>query len=173
MITRLCIVGYSLGTAATSHDGLVLLLDDADLQVVECPPAVNLRDTRVCHEYSNSGLPKTCKHTSDGALTYPHLGEELVLGGRTVAFRAEVSLALPPATALPPSAPHLPLPPSSPSVHAPTPTRSTPPAAQVRACTFPAQPVPCPISRQRMRPPLSINRVQKWLRMAVLMAGVA
>ncbi|KAJ1475672.1 hypothetical protein T484DRAFT_1827474 [Baffinella frigidus] len=60
--------------------------------ITESGTRVNLRDTRVCHEYSNSGLPKTCKHTSDGALTYPHLGEELVLGGRTVAFRAEVGL---------------------------------------------------------------------------------
>lgn len=53
---------------------------------------VNLRDSRVCHEYSNSGLPQTCKHSPVGALTYTHVGEVKTIDGRDVPFRAEVGL---------------------------------------------------------------------------------
>lgn len=51
---------------------------------------IQLSDIRVCHTYSNNGLPLICKRSD--ALSYPHLGEAATFDGRELAFRAEVGL---------------------------------------------------------------------------------
>jgi hypothetical protein len=51
---------------------------------------VQLKQIRVCSQYSMSGLPKMC--TLSDTLKYPHLGEEKTFDGRVIAFRAEVAL---------------------------------------------------------------------------------
>jgi hypothetical protein len=51
---------------------------------------IGLTDIRVCHTYSNSGLPLICDHSN--TLKYPHLGEIATFDDREIAFRAEVGL---------------------------------------------------------------------------------
>ena len=51
---------------------------------------IDLTDIRVCHTYSNNGLPLICKHSN--ALSYPHLGQTAIFDGRELEFRAEVGL---------------------------------------------------------------------------------
>ena len=51
---------------------------------------VQLKDIRVCPEYGFSGLPEKC--TQSDNITFPHLGEIAVFDGKSIPFRAEVSL---------------------------------------------------------------------------------
>jgi hypothetical protein len=51
---------------------------------------IQLTDIRVCHTYSNNGLPLICDHSD--VLSYPHLGQTATFDDRELAFRAEVGL---------------------------------------------------------------------------------
>ena len=51
---------------------------------------LGLTDIRVCHTYSNNGLPLICDERS--TLKYPHLGAAKTFDGRELEFRAEVGL---------------------------------------------------------------------------------
>ena len=51
---------------------------------------IELTDIRVCHIYTNNGLPLVCDQLD--SLKYPHLGEIATYAGRELEFRAEVGL---------------------------------------------------------------------------------